>query len=98
MGNFVWDGSAYGGFTLRECRYYHSGTGGVGAKQATVDVYDGSVVIGTDTIPVSTAAGVRVFTFTPAPIGSDFRLEVRTTRIPGTGINVRIHGIQFCLS
>ena len=98
IGNFAWDGSAYGGFTTRECRYYHSGTGGVGAKQATIEVYDGAAVIGTDTIPISTAAGIRVFTFTPAPIGSDFRLEIRATCIPGTGSNVEIYGLQFCLS
>ena len=87
----AWDHSDVGGFTTRTVTLYHV----TSTKTLTVDVYDGTSVIGTITTTASTS-GVATFTFTNP--GVDKRLEFRVSQGSNGTPRPEVYGIYVTLT
>lgn len=89
--NFAWDQSQYSAYNAGTVIFWQNGT--PSNRTLTVDVFDGSSVIGSIVVPISTAAGIQTFTITN-PV-ADVRLQFRTNKSAAAGSNIDIFGIQM---
>lgn len=87
----AWDNSEYDdlGSTMRVVFWAES----MSDRSLTVAIHDGTLIIGTITIPAGTGNGIQSFTATRP--SSDVRLELRVNKNANGGTSPRIYGLQL---
>ncbi len=91
---FAWDQSLYTSFPAGVCTFWAANMAtGIGNRGITVDIHDGTGVIGSGIIPAGTADGIQTFSITNPT--SDKRLSIRVTKSAAAGTDPDIFGIQL---
>lgn len=93
VGYFAWDDSQYGAATTRTVIMWVNASG---SRDLDIDIYNGTLTLGSLNVPTGTAAGIQTFTFSDP--GADARLQIRVAKDANGGDNPSIFGLQFELA